>query len=86
MLDTALAFDVYVVDGEGMPVPWTEVGARYRYPKLPKTWSTECTDGDGYAHFRDEHKEEPTEVCLFVGDQECGTHALVAGAEYVLEM
>jgi len=86
MLDTIVAFDVYVIDGEGIPVPQTEVGARYRYPTLPRTWSTESTDLDGCARFRDEHGEEPTEVCLFVGDQECGTHPLVAGADYVLEM
>ena len=86
MLSTMLSFDVKVVDGEGISVPSTEVGARYRYPTAPRTWSSEITDANGYARFRDEHTEPPTEVCLFVGDQECGTYALSEGAHITLEM
>lgn len=86
MLSTLTSFHVTVVDGEGMSVPSVEVGARYRYPTEPRTWSSEFTDGDGCAHFRDDHLEPPTEVCLFVGDQDCGTHPLREGAHLTLEM
>lgn len=86
MLSTLTSFHVTVVDGEGMPVPSVEVGARYRYPSEPRTWSSEFTDGDGCAHFRDDHVEPPTEVCLFVGDNECGTHTICEGAHITLEM
>lgn len=86
MLSTMVSFDVHVVDGEGIPVPAVEVGARYRYPTAPRTWSSEHTDGDGCARFRDDHVEPPTEVCLFVGDDECGTYALSDGSDFVLEM
>ncbi len=86
MLSTMVSFDVHVVDGEGIPVPSVEVGARYRYPAAPRTWSAEYTDGDGCAHFRDDHLEPPTEVCLFVGEDECGTYTLSDGAYFVLEM
>jgi hypothetical protein len=86
MLSTMVSFAVQVVDGEGIPVPGVEVGARYRYPKAPRTWSSEHTDQDGCAYFRDEHPEEPTEVCLFVGDDDCGTYPLTEGTCFVLEM
>lgn len=86
MLSTMMAFDVKVVDGEGISVPSIEVGARYRYPTASRTWSSEFTDSNGYAHFRDDHAEAPTEVCLFVGEQECGTYALTDGARFTLEM
>ena len=86
MLSTLTSFHVTVVDGEGIPVPSVEVGARYRYPSEPRTWSSEFTDGDGCAHFRDDHIEPPSEVCLFVGEQDCGTELLVDGAQFVLEM
>lgn len=86
MLSTVLSFDVKVVDGEGISVPSVEVGARYRYPTASRTWSAEITDINGYARFRDDHEETPTEVCLFVGDEECGTYALSDGAHITLEM
>ena len=86
MVSTVVGFDVQVVDGEGIPVPLIEVGARYRYPTAPRTWSSELTNGDGCAHFQDDHAEPPTDVCLFVGDEDCGTHTLTPGACYVLEM
>jgi len=86
MLSTMMTFDVKVVDGEGISVPSIEVGARYRYPTEPRTWSSEYTDGNGFAHFRDDHIEAPEEVCLFVGDQECGSYPLSDGAHFTLEM
>ena len=85
-MSTMVSFAVHVLDGEGTPVPSVEVGARYRYPTAPRTWSAENTDGDGCARFRDDHPESPTEVCLFVGEQDCGTEQLVDGAVFVLEM
>ena len=86
MLDTMLAFDAHVVDGEGEPVPGVEVGVRYRYPTAPRTWSSEYTDGAGCAHFRDSHEEPPIDGCLFVGDYDCGSYMLTDGADFVLEM
>jgi len=86
MLSTMLSFDVKVVDGEAISVPSIEVGARYRYPTAARTWSSEITDANGYARFRDDHTEPPTEVCLFVGDEECGTYPLSEGAHITLEM
>lgn len=79
-------YAVEVVDGEGIPVPAVEVGARYRYESSPRTWSSELTDGDGCAHFNDEHPEPPLEVCLFVGDSDCGSQVVENGARYILEM
>ena len=52
MVSTMVGFDVQVVDGAGIPVPSIEVGARYRYPTAPRTWSAEMTDGDGCAFLR----------------------------------
>ena len=86
MLKTMVFFAVHVVDGEGIPVPSVEVGARYRYPIAARTWSAENTDGDGCARFRDDHPEPPTDVCLFVGEQDCGAHPVADGAQFVLEM
>ena len=83
---TEVSFEVEVVDGEGIPVPALEVGARYGYPKASRTWSSEYTDGEGCARFRDSHIERPNTVCLFVGDDECGSFALVDGSHIVLEM
>lgn len=84
--DTVVSFEVEVVDGEGIPVPALEVGARYLYPEAPRTWSSEYTDGEGCARFCDSHIEAPVEVCLFVGDDECGSFALADGGRFLLEM
>ena len=81
-----VSFAVEVVDGECIPVPSVEVGARYRYEVSPRTWSSEVTDGEGVAHFNEEHPERPLEVCLFVGDTACGTRELQDGARFILEM
>lgn len=86
MLSTVLSFDVKVVDGEGISVPSVEVGARYRYPTASNTWSRETTDANGYARFSDDHEEPPTEVCLYVGDDDCGTYALAEGVHITVEM
>ena len=83
---TVISFEVEVVDGEGLRVPGLEVGARYAYTEAPRTWSSEHTDGEGCARFRDSHVEPPIEVLLFVGDDECGSYALEDGAQFVLEM
>ncbi|MFV1960763.1 MAG: hypothetical protein ACC658_02920 [Acidimicrobiia bacterium] len=85
-MSAEVSFEVEVVDGEGIPVPALEVGARYGYPEAPRTWSSEYTDGEGCARFRDSHIECPIEVRLFVGDDECGSFALADGAHIVLEM
>jgi hypothetical protein len=68
-----IAFRVRAVDGECQPVPDLEIGARFRYAGAPSTWSAEPTDGEGYAHFDDEHPAAPLEACLFVGGEHCGT-------------
>jgi len=85
-MSTVVSFAVEVVDGEGIPVAALEIGARYRYPEAPRTWSSEHTDGEGCARFRDSHIERPVEVCFFVGDDECGSFAPVDGTHFVLEM
>jgi hypothetical protein len=85
-MSTTISFAVEVVDGEGIPVPALEVGARYRYAEAPRSWSSEYTDGEGCARFRDSHIEPPLEVCLYVGDDECGSYALVDGAHFILEV
>lgn len=83
---TLLSFEVRAVDGEVMPVPELEVGARFTYPQAASTWSTAVTDGDGCATFRDHHPETPQQVCLYVGDERCGTYPVVDGASIVLEV
>ncbi len=85
-MSTMVPFEVEVVDGEGIPVPELAVGARYRYPQAAGTWSSESTDAGGCARFRDSHIEPPVEVSLFVGDDECGSFALLDDAHFVLEM
>ena len=55
---TLLTFDVHVVDGETIPVPAQEVGARFSYPDDASSWSTAFTDGDGCARFRDRHPQQ----------------------------
>ncbi len=86
MVETLLTFDVEVVDGEGLPVADIEVGARFTYPTAPTTWSVATSDGDGWARFRDSHQEPPEEVCLYVGDELCGTFTIVEGAHVTIEL
>ena len=86
MNDTLLTFEVRAVDGEIMAVPELEVGARFSYAQAASTWSTAVTDGDGCATFRDRHPEAPHHVCLYVGDERCGTYAVADGASIVLEV
>ena len=81
-----VSFDVKVIDGEGLPVPSVEVGARYKYESGPRTWSAEVTDGDGHAAFSDDHPMQPQEVALFVDDEDCGCYPISEGAHITLEM
>ena len=85
MTDT-VGFDVKVIDGEGLPVPSIEVGARYRYESSAGTWSAVSTDGAGHASFSDDHPEPPLDVALFVGDEECGHYPVQDGAHITIEM
>jgi len=81
------AFRVRAVGGECEPVAGLEIGARFHYTDAPSTWSTARTDGEGYAHFDDEHLAPPTEACLFVCGDHCLTLApLEAGGCYILEL
>lgn len=86
MPETVLAFDVRVLDGEIFPVPGVEVGARFAYPAASKTWSSAVTDADGCARFDDAHPEPPATVCLYVGDDHCGTFEVAPGSSIVLEV
>jgi hypothetical protein len=86
VLETLLSFEVRAVDGEVMPVPALEVGARFTYPAAASSWSTAVTDGDGCATFRDRHPEAPRQVCLYIGDERCGTFPVKDGASIVLEV
>ena len=81
-----MTFDVKVIDGEGLPVPSVEVGARYGYQGEPGTWSVEHTDAAGHAAFRESHPEDPREVALFVSDEECGVYAVTDGLRITVEM
>jgi hypothetical protein len=82
-----IAFRIRAVDGECQPVPDLEIGVRFSYPSSPSTWSAQPTDGEGYAHFDDEHPEAPVEACLFVGGEHSGTIApLETGGCYMLEL
>jgi hypothetical protein len=85
-MSTTVSFDVKVIDGEGLPVPAVEVGARYKYASGPRTWSAEYTDGDGHASFRDDHPDKPIEVSLFVDDEDCGPYEIVEGCHITVEM
>lgn len=85
-MSAIVSFDVKVIDGEGLPVPSVEVGARYRYETGPRTWSAEYTDGEGLASFRDDHPRRPVEVTLFVEDEDCGRYPVVEGEHITLEM
>ena len=87
MTTTLMSFRVHVVDGEMIPVPALEVGARFSYPGgLPTTWSSTLTDGDGYARFSDQHPAAPSSVCFYVEDEQCTTCEVEDGATLVLEM
>ncbi len=86
MVDTSLVFEVQVIDGEVIPVPGVEVGARFAYPAASTTWSSVVTDGDGCAQFSDRHPEHPATVCLYVADAPCGTYEVTDGRQIVLEM
>ena len=86
MSETSLIFDVQVIDGDIIPVPGVEIGARFAYPDSSRTWSSAVTDADGCAHFDDAHPEHPDTVCLYVGDDDCGTYSVSDGCEIVLEV
>lgn len=86
MIATVLEFEVLVVDGDGLSVADLDVGARFKYESAASTWSTARTDGDGWARFRDDHPEPPTEACLFVADRPCDTVAIHDGAHLTLEL
>jgi hypothetical protein len=86
MAETMIAFDVQVIDGEILPVPGVDVGARFSYPAASSTWSNAVTDAEGYAHFDDLHPESPHSVCLYVADDDCGTFSVADGCEIVVEM
>lgn len=85
-MTTVVKLGVRAVDGECIPVPGLEIGARYTYPDSPSTWSTECTDGDGLAWFCDEHPELPSEVQLYLGDKYCDTFPAEDGTTVILEV
>ena len=81
-----MKIEVRAVDGECLPVPDLEIGARYRYENSPSTWDTETTNGDGVASFVDEHPEPPLEMRLYVSDALCDTFEVEDGATLVLEL
>ena len=83
---TVMKLGVRVVDGECIPVPGLELGARYKYEHSPSTWSSETTDGDGLAWFSDEHPEPPAGVTIYVGDTLCDTFPVEDGATVILEV
>jgi hypothetical protein len=85
-MTTVAQLGVRVIDGECIPVPGLEIGARYKYRASPSTWSSECTDGDGLAWFSDEHPEPPLEVKLYVGDTLCDTFPVEDGTTVILEV
>jgi hypothetical protein len=85
-MTTVAKLGVRVIDGECIPVPGLEIGARYKYRASPSTWSSECTDGDGLAWFSDEHPEPPLEVKLYVGDTLCDTFPVEDGTTVILEV
>ncbi len=86
MGETLLTFEVRAIDGEIIPVPSLEVGARFTYAAAPSTWSSAVTDGDGCARFSDRHPEAPQSVCLYVEDSACGTFPVEDGGLIVLEL
>ncbi len=86
MGETLVSFEVRAIDGEIIPVPSLEVGARFTYGAAPSTWSSAVTDGDGCAHFSDRHPETPESVCLYVDNSSCGTYPVEDGGLIVLEM
>lgn len=86
MVATIVRFGVRVVDGECIPVPGLELGARYTYENSPSTWNSAITDGDGTAQFCDEHSEPPLNVSIYIGDSFCDTFAVDDGATFILEV
>lgn len=85
-MTTVVKLGVRVMDGECIPVPGLEIGARYKYEHSPSTWSSECTNGDGLAWFCDEHPEAPLEVKVYVGDKYCDTFPVEDGTTVILEV
>lgn len=76
MLATVIRFEVFAVDGECLPIPGVEIGARFHYADAPSSWDCATTDGDGVASFVGEHPEPPTETALFVADEMLGIYAV----------
>jgi len=77
---------VLVIDGECIPVPDVEVGARFKYSDRASTWCSVQTDGDGMAWFRDEHLELPLQVDLYAGHLLYDTFPVADGTTLVLEV
>jgi hypothetical protein len=86
MVATVVRFGVRVIDGECIPVPGLKLGARYKYENNPSTWDSADTNGDGTAHFSDEHAEPPLQVDIYIEDSFCDTFPVEDGATYVLEV
>ena len=81
-----VTFGVCVVDGECIPVPGLELGARYKYEHSPSTWTSAITNGEGTAQFCDEHAQPPLHVDVYIGDSFCETFPVEDGATVVLEV
>ena len=86
MVATVVRFGVRVLDGECIPVPGLELGARFKYEREPSTWNSAVTDGDGTAEFCDEHPEPPVRVDVYVGESLCETFPVEDGATFILEV
>ena len=85
-MTTVVRFGVRVVDGECLPVPGLELGARYKYEHAPSTWSSAITDGDGTAQFCDQHAEPPLQMDVYIGDSFSDTFPVEDGTTAVLEV
>ena len=86
MADTALTFEVQVIDRGVISVPVVEAAGRFSSEVALTTRSGAVTDHDGCARLSDRHPESPGTVGPHVGDDPCETHEVTAGRHIVPEM
>jgi hypothetical protein len=86
--DTAVGstvpLDYYLIRADGEDAGAALGSAPLHYPRQPG-WSTAVIIMT-VAPPSDRHPEAPRQVCLYIGDERCGTYPVKDGASIVLEV
>lgn len=77
---------VDVVSGNALPVSWSEVAARYRYPSGTSTVIVSHADVEGRVELITQHDEPPTDVSIWAEGQAGGTYRVVPDMSLVIEL